>query len=79
MNANLEAHKLSIVEYLVELEDEAIVQQIERLLKPRVDFWDELLNAQRQSVRHGLAQLKNGQRTSYATFIAKYNSTKREN
>lgn len=72
MNANLEARKLSIVEYLVELEDEAILQQIERLLKPKVDFWEDLSDKQRQSVQRGLKQLKNGEKVDYETFIARY-------
>lgn len=74
MNANLEARKLSIVEYLVELEDEAILQQIERLLKPKVDFWEDLSDKQRQSVQRGLKQLKNGEKVDYETFIARYKS-----
>lgn len=72
MDANLEARKLSIVEYLVELEDEAILQQIERLLKPKVDFWEDLSDKQRQSIQRGLKQLKNGERVDYAAFIARY-------
>ena len=72
MDANLEARKLSIVEYLVELEDEAILQQIERLLKPKVDFWEDLSDKQRQSIQRGLKQLKNGERVDYTAFIARY-------
>gem|GEM_PF-541945 len=76
MSSNLEARKLSILEYLVELEDEAIIQQIERLLKPKIDFWEELSATQQQSIQRGSEQLKNGQRTEYNSFIAKYKSRK---
>ena len=72
MNATLEARKLSIIEYLAEMEDEAVIQQIEALLKPSVDFWDELTEAQKASIQRGLEQLKNGQRIEYQTFIANY-------
>lgn len=72
MNATLEARKLSIIEYLAEMEDEAVIQQIEALLKPSVDFWDELTEAQKVSIQRGLEQLKNGQRVEYQAFIAKY-------
>lgn len=72
MNATLEARKLSIIEYLAEIEDEALIQQIEALLKPSVDFWDELNEVQKASIRRGLEQLKNGQRTDYKTFILNF-------
>jgi len=72
MNATLEARKLSIIEYLAEMEDEAVIQQIEALLKPSVDFWDELTEAQKTSIQRGLEQLKSGQRIEYHTFIANY-------
>lgn len=72
MNATLEARKLSIIEYLAEIEDEALIQQIEALLKPSVDFWDELNEVQKASIRPGLEQLKNGQRTDYKTFILNF-------
>ncbi len=69
MNATLEARKLSIIEYLAEIEDEALIQQIEALLKPSVDFWDELNESQKTSIRRGIEQLNNGQRTDYKRFI----------
>jgi hypothetical protein len=71
MSTNLEARKLSILEYLVELEDEAILQQIERLLKPKIDFWEELSSAQQQSIKKGIDQLKNGQRIEYGKMTWK--------
>jgi hypothetical protein len=77
MNSNLEARKRSIVEYLVELEDVAVIEQIERLLKPKIDFWEELTDKQQESIRRGLEQLKSGQSVDYTSFIAKYKSKSR--
>jgi hypothetical protein len=72
MQSNLEARKLSIVECLVELEDEAVIQQIERLLKPKIDFWEELTEKQKESLKRGLSQLKAGNRKPYSEVLAKY-------
>lgn len=38
MQVSLESRKLSIIEYLAEIQDESIIQQIENLLKPNIDF-----------------------------------------
>lgn len=72
MGVSLEARKLSILEHLAELEDEAILLQIENLLHPKVDFWDELNEAQKASIQRGSEQLDAGQRISYEAFMSKY-------
>jgi len=72
MDTNIEARKLSIIEYLAELQDEGILVQIENLLKPQVDFWDELSDGQRASIKRGLEQLDRGERVSYNDFMAPY-------
>ena len=72
MTANLEARKLSIMEYLAELKDESVLSQIENLLKPKVDFWDELTDAQKSGIQKGIEQLNNGDKVAYEDFIAKF-------
>lgn len=72
MTANLEARKLSIVERLADLSDEAVLQQIENLLKPSVDFWDELSDTQRASIIKGLEQANRGEHVPFDQFMAKY-------
>lgn len=72
MNANLEARKLSILEYLAELKDESVLSQIENLLKPKADFWDELTDAQKSGIQQGIEQLNNGDKVAYEDFITKF-------
>jgi len=74
MNASIEARKLSIVEYLAELEDENIIQQIENLLKPRVDFWDELNDREKSLIQQGLKDLEQGKRIDFQTFMKEQRS-----
>jgi phage antirepressor YoqD-like protein len=69
MNASIEARKLSIIEYLAELEDENIIQQIENLLKPRVDFWDELSDREKSLIKQGLKDLEQGKRIDFQQFM----------
>lgn len=65
MGLTLEARKLSILEYLAELEDEAIIMQIENLLKPKVDFWDELTEEQKASIRRGEKDFEEGRKLRF--------------
>jgi len=72
MNATLEHRKRSIVNYLAETQDESVILQIENLLKPAVDIWDELSESQKATIRLGVQQLKEGKKVDYKEFIANY-------
>jgi len=69
INPNIEARKLSIIEYLAELQDEGIIRQIENILKPKIDFWDELSDEQKKTIKKGIEDLDNGKRTEFKEFI----------
>ncbi len=75
MGISLEARKLQIIKQLAELEDEHILLQIENLLNPKIDIWDELDESGKESIQRGIEQLDEGQRLLYQDFIAKYRTT----
>ena len=75
-NFSIEARKLSIIEYLAELQDEGILQQIENILKPKVDIWDELSDEQKASIEKGIQELNDGKRIKFNQFINKYRKSK---
>ena len=70
MTTTIETRKLSIIEYLAELDDESILLQIENLLKPKVDFWDELSEKDKATILQGEADLNAGKRVAFADFLA---------
>lgn len=72
MTATLEHRKRSILLYLAELENEAIIVQIENLLKPVLDIWDELTESQQVTIRLGMRQLEEGKKVNYQEFIVNY-------
>jgi len=71
-HSNIEARKLSIIEYLADLQDEGILQQIENLLKPRNDFWDELSDTEKSIIVKGIESLDQGKRIPFSEFIKRY-------
>jgi hypothetical protein len=75
-NISLEARKLSIIEYLADLQDEGVLQQIENIIKPKIDFWDELNEHEKDNIKKGIEQLDNGQRTEFKQFIQQFRKNK---
>jgi len=75
MGQSIEARKLSILEYLAEVDDEAIIVQIENILKPKVDFWDELTNEQKESIRRGEKDFEEGRKVSFKQFLNAFRGT----
>ena len=71
MSQSIESRKLSILEYLAEVNDEAIIIQIENILKPKVDFWDELTIEQKESIRRGEKDFEEGRKVSFKEFLEK--------
>ena len=72
MNASLETRKRSLIEYLAETQDESIIAQIENLLKPSIDIWDELTEKQKAAIRLGQQQLREGKRIDFKLFRVQY-------
>ncbi len=69
MSQSIEARKLSILEYLADVDDEAIIIQIENILKPKVDFWDELTEEKKESIRRGEKDFEDGRKVSFKDFL----------
>lgn len=71
MANTLEARKLKLRDLLAEVEDESIILQLEMLLKPQKDFWDDLSEEDKASIQRGLEQLDRGERIPYEEVIDK--------
>jgi hypothetical protein len=70
----VETRKRAILEYLAETQDELVLMQIENLLKPSIDIWDELSEPQKQVIIQGVEALNRGPKIGYEEFITKYRS-----
>lgn len=71
MANTLEARKLELRDLLAEVDNEGIILQLEMILKPQKDFWDELSEADKASIERGLDQLAKGERVPYEEVIEK--------
>jgi hypothetical protein len=69
MTSVVEQRKLVVIDHLSELEDEHILQQIENLLLPTPDFWDELNDYEKGKIERSLSQAENGELVDFEHFI----------
>lgn len=69
MTTVLESRKLRIVDYLADLEDEALVFQIENLLFPVNNWWEVISDEERSSILRGIDDADNGRKVEFNGFI----------
>jgi len=66
---NIQAEKISLIQRLIQVEDEALLLAIKNLLEfglerqgtPSTDFWDELTEKQKAQVQASIHQLDDGE------------------
>ena len=76
MSISIEARKLAIIERLAEMEDEIIISQIENLIQPKVDIWDELNAAEQELVMKGIKDLEEGRRVPLEDALNQFRRAK---
>jgi len=77
MAATLEARKLNILEHLAEVDDGAVIHQIENLLFPKHDWWQDLSEREKNSILIGANQAKEGKTVAFEALMQKLDSNKR--
>ena len=69
---DISAKKLDLIQWVIQLNDEHLLNKIQALQAEDVDFWNELSEPQRQEIKKGLAELETGQKHDYESIVAKY-------
>ena len=69
---DISAKKLDLIQWVIQLNDEHLLNKIQALQAEDVDFWNELSEPQRQEIKKGLAELETGQKHDYESVVAKY-------
>lgn len=69
---DIQTKKLDLIQWLIQLNDEHLLNKIQALQAEDVDFWNELSEPQRQEIKKGLAELETGQKHDYESVVAKY-------
>ena len=69
---DIQTKKLDLIQWLIQLNDEQLLNKIQALQAEDMDFWNELSESQRQEIKKGLAELKAGKKHDYESVVGKY-------
>lgn len=70
---DIEAQKVRLIERITQVENQAILEQINAILEQdETDFYDDLTDEQKASARKGVAQVKSGETVPHAEIKKMY-------
>lgn len=69
---NLEAEKLSLIQWLAQVTDEEIIDKIKTLRASTSDWWDQITIEERTEIEEGLSQANSGEVIPHEEVMKKY-------
>ena len=69
---NLEAEKLSLIQWLAQVMDEEIIDKIKTLRASTSDWWDQITIEERTEIEEGLSQANSGEVIPHEEVMKKY-------
>lgn len=72
MDINIQNKKLELIQWLCTLEDLSIINKIFDKKKEKTDWWDEISDAEKDSIEKGLKDADEGRVVSHEDFLKSY-------
>ena len=70
---DIQAEKLSLIEWLAQLQDTIVIKEIKAIKKEKeADWWGDLTIEQQQDIEAGLSDLKKGRKKTLTQVLSKY-------
>lgn len=69
---NLETRKLNIISWISRLEDETIIDRIEKLQSYGEDWWEMIDENEKAHINNGILQADNGEVKTSEEVLSKY-------
>ena len=69
---NLETRKLNIIRWVSHLEDESIIERIEKLRSYGGDWWEMIDENEKANIEKGILQADNGEVKTSEEVLSKY-------
>ncbi|MEZ4721390.1 MAG: hypothetical protein R2813_05870 [Flavobacteriales bacterium] len=66
---DIKAEKVSLIEWIAQLTDESIIGKLKNLRESETDWWDEISEAERNSIQEGIEQLNRGESFSHQQIV----------
>lgn len=68
---NLENRKINLINWLSTIQEEDILNQVEKIQKERSDWWDTISNEDKKAINEGLEQLEKGEYLTHSQVRSK--------
>jgi thiamine pyrophosphate-dependent acetolactate synthase large subunit-like protein len=76
---NIPSEKLDLIQRIIQLQDEQLLREIKDMLsQPAADWWDQLSQAEKQSIEKGLAQAEQEEGISHAEAMQQIRANRRK-
>lgn len=72
IDINIQNKKLELIQWLCTLEDLSIINKIFDIKKEKTDWWDEISDAEKDSIEKGLKDADEGRVVSHEDFLKSY-------
>lgn len=69
---DIKAKKLDLIQWLTQLTDKKIINEIKALRKEKSDWWNDISNEEKAEIEEGLAQANKGEVVSHEQVMTKY-------
>jgi hypothetical protein len=74
VNMDIQATKLDLIQWLLELSDENLIAKIQNLRNAETDWWDEIGEEEKEAINEGISQADRGELISHEEARKKINS-----
>lgn len=69
---DIQSSKIALVKTILAIDNIDFIQKVVDFIKnEKGDIWDELSVSQQKEIKKGIAELEEGKRASYASFLEK--------
>ena len=58
---NLESRKINLINWISSIQEEELLDKVERIQREKVDWWDTISDKDKQAITEGLEQLDRGE------------------
>ena len=68
---NLDARKITLINWMSTLQEDSILEKVEKIQKEKSDWWDTTSEKDKNAINEGLKQLDRGQHLTHSQVRSK--------
>ncbi|MDO9614768.1 MAG: hypothetical protein Q7J86_09625, partial [Bacteroidota bacterium] len=63
---NLEARKLNLINWISSIQEDTILDKVEKIQQEKTDWWDVISDKDKKAIDEGIAQLDRGEHLTHS-------------